>query len=344
MEAQERDILQQDIFDFEEDESSKNKLNLEFLKETYDYDTRFYVWGKSLAIQATTWNMRDGQNIETYLDEFRRNPANATRDFGANPIDAVNPAIENKDYIDLAFEKQKNVKHPILKPPRIQPSGEITTTVFTPEFYTNDSIKRFCHVDIGLTRDRLGLAIGHAYRWTDNKITDVREVVKSVKEPHIRFDLIASFQGYKDNPIQLLAIRKLILDVLSRGFKISKVTLDGYQSTDFIQSMQRLGIDSKVLSIDKDQEPFDELIKTIYSQQIHLYPLLINTPDGKVNLPHKEMRQLERLPEEGKYDHPLGGSHDLLQAIAGVVYTIKQEASPTGGGYIGYLGKNQEEF
>ena len=165
-----------------------------------------------------------------------------------------------------------------------------------------------------------------------------------VQEPHIRFDLIASFQGYKDNPIQLLAIRKLILDVTTRGFKITKVTLDGYQSTDFIQSMQRMGINSKILSIDKDQEPFDELIKSIYSQQVHMYPLYVNTPDGRVNLPHKEMRQLERLPEEGKYDHPLGGSHDLLQAIAGVVYTIKQEASPTGGGYIGYLGINQDEF
>ena len=44
---------------------------------------------------------------------------------------------------------------------------------------------------------------------------------------------------------------------------------------------------------------------------------------------------LERF--EDKYDHPLGGSHDLLQAISGVVYTIKMEAKPTGGGYIGYL-------
>ena len=56
------------------------------------------------------------------------------------------------------------------------------------------------------------------------------------------------------------------------------------------------------------------------------------------------MRQLERMPEEGNYDHPLGGSHDLLQAIAGVVFTIKQEATATGGGYIGYLGINQDEF
>ena len=344
MESQIDGGLEQDIFDFEEEESNKKGLEADFIKETYDYKTRFFIWDKSLAIQSPTWNMRDGQEIETYLDEFRRNPANATRDFGANPIDAVNPAIENKDYIDLAFERMKNVRHPILKPPRIQPTGEVTETVFRPEFFTNDSIKRYCHVDIGLTRDRLGLAIGHAYRWDENKITDKRDEVKTVKEPVIKFDLLASFKGYRDNPIQLLAIRKLIMDVTTRGFKIVQVTLDGYQSTDFIQSMQRMGIASKVLSIDKTPEPFDELIKTVYSRQIHLYPLNINTPDGKVNLPHKEMRQLERMPEEGSYDHPLGGSHDLLQAIAGVVFTIKQEATATGGGYIGYLGKNQDEF
>ena len=143
MEKQEENVLLQDIFDFEEDESSKKGLDIKFIKETYDYETRFFVWDKSLAIQSPTWNMRDGQEIETYLDEFRRNPANATRDFGANPIDAVNPAIENKDFIDLAFEKKKEVKHPILKPPRIQPNGEVTETVFRPEFYTNDSLKRF---------------------------------------------------------------------------------------------------------------------------------------------------------------------------------------------------------
>ena len=115
MEAQEKEILKQDIFDFEEDEDSRKGLNLEFLKETYDYETRFFIWGKSLAMQSPTWNMRDGQEIETYLDEFRRNPANATRDFGANPIDAVNPAIENKSYIDMAFEKFKDVTIRILK-------------------------------------------------------------------------------------------------------------------------------------------------------------------------------------------------------------------------------------
>ena len=99
--------------------------------------------------------------------------------------------------------------------------------------------------------------------------------------------------------------------------------------------MKQIQISSKVLSIDKTTEPFDEMIKSLYAKRLNLYPLYVNTPDGKVNLPEIEMRQLERF--EDKYDHPLGGSHDLLQAISGVVYIIKMEAKPTGGGHIGYL-------
>ena len=94
-------------------------------------------------------------------------------------------------------------------------------------------------------------------------------------------------------------------------------------------------IESKVLSIDKDSEPFDELVKAIYAGRIHLYPLLINTPEVKENLPHKELRQLERV--NNKYDHRVGGSHDLIQAVAGVVMNIKQYAKIGGGGALGYL-------
>ena len=83
------------------------------------------------------------------------------------------------------------------------------------------------------------------------------------------------------------------------------------------------------------------MIKSLYAKKLHLYPLYVKTPDGKANLPELEMRQLERF--EDRYDHPLGGSHDLLQAISGVIYTIKTEATPTGGGYIGYLELDNDE-
>ena len=68
------------IFSLEQDYSSRTSLNPDFVKEKYDYDVRMFKFDKSLAIQAPTWRMRDTQTIESYMDEFLRNPALATRD------------------------------------------------------------------------------------------------------------------------------------------------------------------------------------------------------------------------------------------------------------------------
>ena len=323
------------IFSLEQDYSSRTSLNPDFVKEKYDYDVRMFKFDKSLAIQAPTWRMRDTQTIESYMDEFLRNPALATRDFGANPIDAVAPAIEHSEFIEKSFEKLKDFKHPIIKNPFLQPNGEVVNTVFRDDFICQDHIRRYCHVDIGLTQDRLGLAVGHAEDWVEKEQRDAQNRVRKIKEPIVSFDLLASFKGYKESPVQLIAIRQIIFDVIKRGYNIHRVTLDGYQSADFIQNMKAVGMDADTLSIDRTTEPFDELIKAIYEKRINMYPLNVKTPEGEVNLPHKELRQLER--DGNKYDHPPGGSHDLIQAIAGVIYTIKTNAKPKDGGYFGYL-------
>jgi len=324
------------IFTFDTDDSRRSGLTPESIKEKFDYDIKMHRLDSSIVIQAPTWKMRDELNIENFYDEFFRNPSNANRDFGANPIDAVSPAIPHHKFIDQSFIRLKDVKHPIVKNPYVQPNGEITTTLFSPGFANpSRGISRYAHVDIGLTRDRLGLAVGHAIGWKETEYRNVTGGKRRIKEPIIVFDLIASFKGYQENPVQLVTIRQILFDMLDRGFNIRRVTLDGYQSADFIQSMKTFGIDSEVLSIDKTSEPFDELVKSIYGQRIHLYPFYINTSEGKENLPHKELRQLERI--EDKYDHPLGGSHDLIQSIAGVVVNIKQYAKASDGGFMGYL-------
>lgn len=334
----ESETIEKPLFTFDPVETERSKLESGFLQERYDYDIRMYKDGKSLVVQAPTWRMRNNQTIDNYIDEFIKNPSNATRDFGANPIDAVSPAIEHRSFIDKAFEKLEKTKHPIKRNPYVQPSGEIIETLFATDFTCNNkAINRYAHIDIGLTRDRLGLAIGHAESWQETNQKNVSGQIRKVKEPVITFDLLASFKGYKDNPIQLIAIRQVIFDMVKLGFNIDLVTLDGYQSADFMQALNIVGIKSKTLSIDRSSEPFDELIKSIYGTRINLYPLIIknNTEKIKENLPHKELRQLEKFGD--KYDHPVGGSHDLIQAIAGVVVNIKQYAKSGTGGFVGYL-------
>ena len=40
------EVLNQDLFDFEDDESSRKNINLQFLKDSYDYETRFFTYNR----------------------------------------------------------------------------------------------------------------------------------------------------------------------------------------------------------------------------------------------------------------------------------------------------------
>ena len=103
------------IFTFESEDTRKSGLTPESIKEKFDYEIRMHRLDSSIVIQAPTWKMRDELDIEHFYDEFFRNPSNANRDFGANPIDAVSPAIPHHKFIDMSFEKLKDTNHPIVK-------------------------------------------------------------------------------------------------------------------------------------------------------------------------------------------------------------------------------------
>ena len=209
------DIDLEAIFTFETENSAKSGLTPESIHEKFDYDIKMHRLDSSIVIQAPTWKMRDELSIENFYDEFYRNPSNANRDFGANPIDAVSPAIPHHRFIDLAFEKLSDVKHPILKNPYVQPNGDITKTLFSPKYRNSSrSITRYAHVDIGLTRDRLGLAVGHAIGWKEAEYRNVSGRKRRIKEPIIVFDMLASFKGYQENPVQLITIRQVLFDML----------------------------------------------------------------------------------------------------------------------------------
>ena len=86
------ETIEEPLFTFDPAETERSKLESGFLQEKYDYEIRMYKDGKSLVVQAPTWRMRNNQSIDNYIDEFIKNPSNATRDFGANPnLSLVNP-------------------------------------------------------------------------------------------------------------------------------------------------------------------------------------------------------------------------------------------------------------
>lgn len=116
-------------------------------------------------------------------------------------------------------------------------------------------------------------------------------------------------------------LRKFIYKLEDMGFQIAGVSLDGYQSVDFIQRLRDRGIEAKTISVDRDNSAYDSVKELIYTKKLdyYKYPILMRelkeliiTTNGKID--HPEISN-ERSLLEGNSK----GSKDVSDSIAGAV-------------------------
>jgi len=91
-----------------------------------------------------------------------------------------------------------------------------------------------------------------------------------------------------------------------------------HNSAEGIQRFKKQGIPAEVVSVDRTTEPYDMLKSAIYEDRIEYY----NYPPFL-----KETKALEIDRVKGKVDHPLSGSKDCSDAVAGIVYGLHKKVS-----------------
>ncbi len=221
-----------------------------------------------------------------YKSEFDRNPERARRDYGAIPSTAID-AYFSADKVTAAIDHNLRIpQHDSL-----------------PDWFVGNPAYQYCiHVDLALRWDAAGIAMAHA---EGNKV--VVDYVNAIKAE----DFVDPVSGVS-NEIDLESIRQLILAFRERGFHISQITFDAYQSADSIQQLMQEGFRAGILSVDKNTEVYDLLKELIYTGHCALpnHPLLI-----------QELCQLELIRGK-KIDHPPRGSKDVADAVAGAVYNV----------------------
>ena len=96
------------------------------------------------------------------------------------------------------------------------------------------------------------------------------------------------------------------------------ISFDGFQSADSIQTLRTKGFTTGIRSVDRTPAPYDITKTALY--------------DGRVEIPEhpkllKELTSLEVDSQTGKVDHPVNGSKDVSDGLAGVVYglTMRRE-------------------
>jgi hypothetical protein len=254
--------------------------------------------GRVFTSRRATWEVRarklysgrrfkyEGLSVPIeYRRAFELNPTLAMRDLAARPSRGANVFISDAAMIHRAIDAD-----------RVSPvfaDGRLAS-----DFVPRHSAPRYVHVDLGLTRDACGMAMAHCERG-----------VGGDEAPRVRVELTHRWLAPEGGELDLSRPRELILALRERGFPIAQVSYDGWQSADSRQILSKRGITTRTVSVDRTLEPYETLKELLM--------------DGRVSICRdaqliQELEALE-LVDCRKVDHPVGGSKDVADAVAGAV-------------------------
>lgn len=276
----------------------------------YDANRRQIVPTRVAELMGTDGGRTLMKIPEVYRRSFTTNPEKALRDLAGIPMSAGDPFLSLPDKVFGARDRWV-ARYGNESP--VSPSG-----VIAPWFTAREGLKRVVHVDVAYSAngDALALAMGH-----------VREVsmIDGEAKPYIVIDLIYREKANPGSEIFLGKIRHIIYALRKdRRFRIDTVTTDGFQSTDFRQQMAKHRFAVDIVSVDKDMLPYSDLRDALYEDRIELPPYLVDiNNEGVIERVEIAMKELTDLKDTGrKVDHPEGGSKDVADALAGVVFTL----------------------
>jgi hypothetical protein len=239
---------------------------------------------------------------EDYRREFERDIYDALREIAGVATMSQHPFIANREAV---AECMRQGRRSIF-------SEEFTdfdqyTVGYYPNRMTDLHQPRFAHVDLGLTGDSAGVAIGYIQEFIEVDRNGVYETL-----PLIVIDGVLEVRPPQGGEIRFYKIREMFYKLREQGINIKWITYDSWQSVDSLQLLSHQGFKTGTASLDRDTRGYDFTKSAIYDIRLHM-PEHAKTRD--------ELLALERVTDKSKFkiDHPPRGSKDCSDAVAGVV-------------------------
>ena len=231
--------------------------------------------------------------------------------------------LPNTDFLRDCY--LKDVVHPFSRAEidmNLFSKEEIVHYLKVADIQAAKSVPRYVHIDIGVSGDSAGIACSYVEDMRDAISEKLDGTLVVTKLPVVRTEWVIRVHPEQGSQIPIAKLKKFIFDLIALGFNIRMVTMDGYQSTDLNQTLIRAGIESKLLSVDKTADPYNNLKDLIFEKRWSCY---------KYDRLQFELANLEIDPKTGKIDHPhmvkdldadtnefiIVGSKDVSDAVAG---------------------------
>lgn len=243
-----------------------------------------------------------------FLDDFERDLLSSLRDIAGVATMASHPFIINREAIHGSMRKT-NVAFQ-----RERVDFEETQLSIVSSEFIDLKLPRFFHCDLAITGDSAGFAIGTVTGF--KSITSVSGALEML--PMIHIDALLEIAPPKGREIKLFKVRDILHTLRKMGMNVRWGTFDQFQSRDSMQLLKQSGLSVGYQSIDASMAPYDFVKNALY--------------DGRLSMPYHnrcavELASLEKNVRKNKVDHPPGGSKDVSDALAGVVYgaTMRRE-------------------
>lgn len=257
---------------------------------------------------------------QKYEDDLEQN----LKDISGITLFATSPLFGNREKIYECIDK--NRKHPFtVLEPQVSIWDDTTTleSLFIKDemfemldnyrkiwrLKVNPGAPRFFHVDLAKTGDAAGLTCVHLYGFRAIERPDREGKTQRVQIPVIYVDFALRIRPTKGSEIDFTKITSFIFYLQTLGMPVGGVSADSYQSTYTLQVFKKAGVEEvKEISMDRTPTAYLTLKEAILSGCVlyYDYPTLQN-----------ELTFLQYDRTKNKIDHPINGSKDVSDSLAG---------------------------
>ena len=175
---------------------------------------------------------------------------------------------------------------------------------------------RVCHIDLGLTGDYCGLAVGYVSGIEMQKGRGRKGEIVIEEMPIVTYDVVLTITPPPGGEIEFSQVREILYLLRDQlGIPIQYVSFDQFQSADSRQILQRKRFVTFHRSVDGEKGlEFYRMFRSAVNGHRVL------CPDNPIAF--KELAMLEEDHEHRCVDHPSNGSKDTADGMCGVYATI----------------------
>lgn len=248
-----------------------------------------------------------------YKVQFEADPENALRDVCGIATNSIAPFITKREKLLEAFDRSNALgMEQYINKQICNVHKDGMPLVYADKLPFDRESGRFVHVDLAFAKDRCGIAVVRV-----NGVKRVQTDAGVYEDlPNFEVEMIVAIEPHSTKEIDIAEVRQWILNLEQiYGIPIAKVSYDGFNSKESIQVLNKAGIKSELISVDRTIEPYEYFRRAIYQDRVAIIPH---------ELALTELGNVEYLVTKGKVDHPKNLSKDAADAIVGAIYSASK--------------------